>query len=169
MGHLNANSYLFKLDLLMSHQYWTLFLQCISFFSSGVTEVTLFRGKCCVCQTTWKKRYLMYLCVWEQLNHSLNLWLTTWGKHWVSHGSTGEGNSSCVTRRGRARLQLSSNLFKGWLPLRKDLFLDITSCGISCEPTTLVSTFVYLWLIIFSNMIVLLSLTSLYTYWSSNT
>ena len=31
--------------------------------------------------------------VWELLNHNLNLWLTTWGKHWVSHGSTGEGNS----------------------------------------------------------------------------
>ena len=32
--------------------------------------------------------------VWELLNHGLNLWLTTWGKHWVSHGSTGEGNSA---------------------------------------------------------------------------
>ena len=32
--------------------------------------------------------------VWELSNHGLNLWLTTWGKHWVSHGSTGEGNSA---------------------------------------------------------------------------
>ena len=31
--------------------------------------------------------------VWELLNHSLDLWLPTWGKHWVSCGSTGEGNS----------------------------------------------------------------------------
>lgn len=31
--------------------------------------------------------------VWELLNYDLNLWLTTWGKHWVSRGSTGEGNS----------------------------------------------------------------------------
>jgi len=31
--------------------------------------------------------------VWEFLNHGLNLWLTTWGEQWVSHGSTGEGNS----------------------------------------------------------------------------
>jgi len=32
--------------------------------------------------------------VWELLNQGLNLWLTTWGKHWVSSGSTGEGNSA---------------------------------------------------------------------------
>ena len=32
--------------------------------------------------------------VWELLNNGLNHWLTTWGKHWVSHGSTGEGNSA---------------------------------------------------------------------------
>ena len=32
--------------------------------------------------------------IWELLNHGLNLWLTTWGKHRVSHRSTGEGNSS---------------------------------------------------------------------------
>ena len=32
------------------------------------------------------------MVVWELLNHSLNLWLTTWGKDWVSHRSTGEGN-----------------------------------------------------------------------------
>jgi len=31
--------------------------------------------------------------VWELLNHGLNLWLITWGEHWVSCGSTGEGNS----------------------------------------------------------------------------
>jgi len=31
--------------------------------------------------------------VWEMLSHSLNHWLITWGKDWVSHGSTGEGNS----------------------------------------------------------------------------
>ena len=32
--------------------------------------------------------------VWELLNHGLNLWLTTWGKHWVSCRSTCEGNSA---------------------------------------------------------------------------
>jgi len=57
--------------------------------------------------------------------------------------------------------------FKGWLPLRKDLFLEIALHGVSCEPTMPVSTFIYL--IIFSNVVILLSLTSLYTYWSYNT
>ena len=31
--------------------------------------------------------------VWELLSHSLNYWLSTWAKDWVSPGSTGEGNS----------------------------------------------------------------------------
>ena len=30
--------------------------------------------------------------VWELLSHSLNYWSITWGKDWVSPGSTGEGN-----------------------------------------------------------------------------
>jgi len=35
----------------------------------------------------------LFTAVWELLSQSLNLWLITWGKHWVSCGSTGEGNS----------------------------------------------------------------------------
>ena len=31
--------------------------------------------------------------VWELLNHSLKIWLITWGEHWVSCRSTGKGNS----------------------------------------------------------------------------
>ena len=42
--------------------------------------------------------------VWELLNHSLNLWLTTWGERWVSCRGTGECNFTWVTGRGGARL-----------------------------------------------------------------
>ena len=35
-----------------------------------------------------------FLSVWELLNHSPNHRLITWGKDWVSPGSTGESNSS---------------------------------------------------------------------------
>ena len=34
-----------------------------------------------------------FLGVWELLSHSLNHWLITWGKDWVSCVSAGEGNS----------------------------------------------------------------------------
>jgi len=37
--------------------------------------------------------------VWELLNHGLNLWLTTWGKHWVSCRSTAESNSAVPPER----------------------------------------------------------------------
>ena len=40
------------------------------------------------------KLEIHYLIVWELLNHGLNFWLITWGEHWVSHRSTGEGNSA---------------------------------------------------------------------------
>jgi len=34
------------------------------------------------------------MSVWELLSHGLNHWLITWGKDWVSPGSTGEGSSA---------------------------------------------------------------------------
>jgi len=83
---------------------------------------------------------IILLGVWELLNHSLNLWLTTWGECWVSHRSTGGGNSTCVTRRGGARLHFSQTLFKGWLPLRKDLSGDHSSWRPFGEPRLWVSS-----------------------------
>jgi len=68
-------------------------------------------------------------CVWELLNHGLNLWLSTWGECWVSCRGTGECNFTWVTRRGGAWLHLSQTPFKGWLPRRKDFYMEITPLG----------------------------------------
>ena len=70
------------------------------------------------------------MCVWELLNDNLNLWLITWGEHWVSCGSTGEGNSP-VWREGvepgstspRSHLRADCQ----W---RKALFLEIAPLGV---------------------------------------
>ena len=40
-----------------------------------------------------------FQAVWELLKHSLNHWLSTFGKDLVSPGSTGEGNP-CVWPEG---------------------------------------------------------------------
>ena len=66
--------------------------------------------------------------VWELLNHGLNLWLISWGKHWVSHRNTGEGNSAvwlegvkpgCISPRTHLRADCSlwsffASLQHGW-------------------------------------------------------
>jgi len=67
--------------------------------------------------------------VWELLNHGLNLWLTTWGERWVSRRGTGKCNFTWVTGRGGARLLPSESPFKGCLPRRKVLYLEITPFG----------------------------------------
>ena len=63
-----------------SHLLWSL---CLELRNAGVI-VVLGDAGC---------RVNTYPHVWELLNHGLNLWFTTWGEHWVSCGSTGEGNS----------------------------------------------------------------------------
>lgn len=68
--------------------------------------------------------YRNSLSVWELLSHDLNHWLSTWRKDLVSSGSTGEG-SSAVWEEGVEPGCTSQTSFKGWLPLRKDLFLKI--------------------------------------------
>jgi len=89
---------------------------------------------------------LWWKSVWELLNHGLSLWLITWGKHWVSCRSTGEGNSLvCLEGVGPGPTSLRSHLradchwgkisFWRWLPLE---FL--------CKPKTCVSTSIYFWL-----------------------
>ena len=62
--------------------------------------------------------------VWELLGHGLSHWLSTWGKGPVSSGSTGEGNS-VVGPEGVEPGCISQTSFQGWLPLGKDLFLEI--------------------------------------------
>jgi len=83
--------------------------------------------------------------LWELLNHGLNLWLITWVKHWVSHGSTGEGNWLEGVEPDSPSPRPP---FKGWLSLRKDLFLKIASPGVfPCKPATQMSI-LYLFLIL---------------------
>ena len=48
---------------------------------------------------------------------------------------------TCVTGRDGAWLHLSQTPFKGWLPLRKDRFLEVAPLGVFiCEPMTQVRT-----------------------------
>jgi len=84
--------------------------------------------------------YWGWVCtvVWELLNHSLNLWLITWGKHWVSPGSTGEGNSAvwpegvepgCTSPRPHLRADYH------W---ERIFFLEISPLwSFSCKPRSL--------------------------------
>ena len=61
---------------------------------------------------------------------------------------------SCVTRRGGARLHLSYTPFKGWLPLRKALFLEIAPFGVFLWAYDTGEHFIY-FLLSLSNMIIL--------------
>jgi len=115
---------------------------------------------------TWKSIKSSQV-VWELLNHVMNLWLTTWGEHWVSYRSTREGNSAtwpegvepgCTSPRPNLRLTATE---KGCLSG------DCSSWSFSQAYNT--SEHFHLSMINFSNVIILLSLTSSYTYWSSNT
>ena len=47
-----------------------------------------------VVKDLFQKQFLVFLLVWELLNHSLSHWLSTWGKDPVSPGSTSEGNAA---------------------------------------------------------------------------
>ena len=91
------------------------------------------------------------LAVWELLNHGLNFWLITWGKHWVTHGSTGEGNSAvwpegvepgCTSPRPHLRADCHWGRISFWRSLPWD-------------PTMWVSFFIYFWVSL-STMIILL-------------
>ena len=108
----------------------------------------------------------VYIFVWELLNHGLNLWLTTWSKHWVSCRGTGEGNSAvwlkwvepcCTSPRPHLRAGCPWGKISG-----------------DCLPWSFLWAYntgerFHLFIIIFSNVIIFLSITSLYTYWSSDT
>jgi len=67
--------------------------------------------------------------VWELLNDGLNHWLITWGDHWVSRGSTGEGNST-VQLEGvepgctSLRPHLRADCYWGRISLWRSLLLE---------------------------------------------
>ena len=100
--------------------------------------------------------------VWALLSHSLNHW--TWDKDWVSHGSTGEGNSAawpegvepgCTSPRSHLRADCH------W----ERLFLEIASFGVClfvCKPRIWVNIFIYFWLFL-SDVIVFLAVWSVGT------
>ena len=99
------------------------------------------------------------LAIWELLNHGLNLWLTTWGKHWVSCRSTGEGNPAvwpegvepgCTSHRPCLRADCHWGRISFWRSLPLEFFH---------EPTTWVSVFVYFQLSL-STVIIFLAIQS---------
>jgi len=69
--------------------------QALQFYDSvvGVKNTPLPERSYTLNPTKSSKCFLANACVWKLLNRGLNLWLITWGEHWVSCGSTGEGNS----------------------------------------------------------------------------
>ena len=76
--------------------------------------------------------------VWELLSHGLNHCLITWGKDWVSHGSTGEGNS-LVWLEGLEpgstppRPHLRADWHWGRISFLRSLFCE----AFNCEPKSL--------------------------------
>ena len=93
--------------------------------------------------------------VWE-LSYGPDPWLITWGKDWVIHGSTGEGNSPVWLEGMEPGYASPRPPFMGWLPLWKDLFQEILLFGVFyCKPRMRVSIafiFAYLfppWKLIF--------------------
>jgi len=83
--------------------------------------------------------------VWELLNDGLNHWLITWGEHWVSRGSTGEGNSA-VWPEGvepgctSPRLHLRADYYWGRISFWRLFPLEFL-----CKPRIWVSVFICFW------------------------
>jgi len=83
--------------------------------------------------------------VWELLNHDLNLWWITWGKHWDSCARTGEGNSPLwpegvepVSTFPRPHLRADCH----W---ERISFSRLLPLEFFCKPKTWVSTCIYFW------------------------
>ena len=70
---------------------------------------------------------------------------------------------SCVMRRGEAWLHLSQTPFKGWLPLRKDLFLEIAPLEALPESLQCRWAFSLCLKLSFSNVIIFVALWSVDT------
>ena len=93
---------------------------------------------------------LLIGAVWELLSHSLNYWLSTWGKDPVSPESTGEGNSAvwleglqpgCTSLRPHLRADCPWGRISFWRSLLGEPF--------PCKPGILW----YRWAIFFPSLI----------------
>ena len=81
---------------------------------------------------------VLLIPLWELLSHGLNHWLITWGEHWVSPGSTGEGNSAvwleglqpgCISLRPHLRADCPWGRISGWILFPWEFFLWAYNTG----------------------------------------